>query len=207
MRLFISFILAIIVSVSIFFGMQIMTNVANLEEMEKQEIPHLVYLRDNKDTKINKKKRIKPKKPKIEKPKKIEFEKPKMKIKIQKDIKIKPLMTKNIDLSSIPSLAGAKINVDVGLIDARTLMTISKSFPRYPRRAKLQKKEGFVQLQFKIDENGYVKDPIVLKAKPQGIFEESAIRAIKRWRFKPTKGVQANSFINATIRFNYRLSK
>lgn len=207
MRIVISSFLAIFVALGIFFGMELMTSSKNIKQAEKKDIPHLVYLRDSKDSKINEKKRIQPKKPKHEKPKKVEFKKPKMEMKIQKDIKIQPMVAKNIDLSSIKGLSGTQINVSAGLIDANTLMTISRVYPKYPRRAKLQRKEGFVQLQFQIDVNGYIHNAVVLKSNPEGLFEESALRAIKKWRFKPTKGADPNSFIDATITFNYRLSQ
>lgn len=207
MRLFISFILAIIVSLSIFIGMEKMTSSKNMKQLEREDIPQLVYLRDTKDSLINKKIRVKPKKEKIEKLKKIDLKQPEMKVKIQKNIKIQPIITENIDLSSISSLAGAQINVNIGLIDANTLMTISKVYPKYPRRAKMQRKEGLVQLQFQIDVNGHVHNPQIVKSSPKGLFDASAMNAIKKWRFKPIKDSDPNALIDATITFNYRLSK
>lgn len=207
MRLFISFILAIIVSLSIFIGMERMTSSKNMKQMEREDIPQLVYLRDNQDSIVNKKKRIQPKKPKIQKLKKLDFKQPKMKMNIQKNVKIQPIITKNIDLSAISSLTGAQINANIGLIDANTLMTLSKIYPKYPRRAKLQRKEGLVQLQFQIDVNGYVHNIAIVKSEPKNLFDKSAINALKKWRFKPIKDSDASALIDATITFNYRLSK
>jgi periplasmic protein TonB len=207
MRLFISSILSVCVSIGLFFGMQQMTSTKNIKNQEIKEQPHLVYLRDKKDMQINEKKRITPKKPEPKQPKKIDLLKPKMETKINKEVKIKPLVARNIDLSSLSALSGSAINVDIQLIDANTLQTISKIYPKFPRRAKLQRKEGFVQLQFKIDDKGYVSDPVVLSSDPKGYFEESALRAIIRWRFKPIKNGVPGSFIDATITFNYRLSE
>ena len=166
MRLFISFIIGIIISLSIFIGMERMTSSKNMKNLEREDAPQLVYLRDKKDTLINKKKRVKPKKPEIQKLKKVDFKQPKLKTNIQKNVKIQPIVTKNIDMSAISSLTGAQINANIGLIDANTLMTLSKIYPKYPRRAKLQRKEGLVQLQFQIDVNGYVHNPTVLTARP-----------------------------------------
>ena len=205
MRLLISFSLAIIVSLGIFIGMERMTSAKNMKQLKREDIPQLVYLRDTKDSHLNEKKRVKPKKPKIEKLKKVDLQEPKMKI--QKNVKIQPIITQNIDLSSISSLTGAQINANIGLIDANTLMTLNKIYPKYPRRAKLSKKEGSVELQFQIDANGYVHNAVVLQANPEGLFEQSALRAIKRWRFKPIKGSSPDSLTDATITFNYRLSK
>jgi protein TonB len=207
MRLFISFIIGILISLSIFIGMERMTSSKDMKQLEREDIPQLVYLRDKKDSHVDKKKRIKPKKPKIEKIKKVDFKQPKMKTKITKNVKIQPIVTKNIDLSAISSLTGAQINADIGLIDANTLMTLSKVYPKYPRRAKLQRKEGLVQLQFQIDVNGYVHNITIVKSKPQGLFDKSAVNALKKWRFKPIKDSDAGALIDATITFNYRLSK
>lgn len=207
MRLIISFLLAIVVSLAIFIGMEKMTSPKNMKQLEREDIPQLVYLRDKKDSQVDKKKRVPPKKPKTEPVKKIDVLQPKMKLNIQKNVKIQPIMTKNIDLSSISSLSGAQINVNIGLIDANTLMTLSKVYPKYPRRAKIQRKEGLVQLQFQIDSNGYVHNPIVAKSNPEGLFEKAALNAIKKWRFKPIKDSDPSSLIDATITFNFRLSK
>jgi len=207
MRLFISFSIGIIISLSIFIGMERMTSSKDIKHLQREDVPQLVYLRDKKDTHVNKKKRVEPKKPKIEKIQKVDFKQPKMKTNITKNVKIQPIITKNIDLSAISSLTGAQINADIGLIDANTLMTLSKVYPKYPRRAKLQRKEGLVQLQFQIDVNGNVHNPVVVKAEPIGLFETSALKAIKKWRFKPIKDSDPSALIDATITFNYRLSK
>ena len=207
MRLLLSFILAGFVSLSIFIGMEKMTNSTNTKDLKKEDIPQLVYLRDSKDSQINKKTRIQPKKPDVQKLKKVDLQQPKIKMAIQKNVKIQPIVTKNINLSSISSLNGTQINVSIGLVDANTLMTLSKIYPSYPRRAKMLRKEGFVQLQFQIDNNGYIHNPVVVKSNPKGVFEQSALKAIKRWRFRPLKDSDKNALIDATITFNYRLSK
>ncbi|PIF04577.1 MAG: hypothetical protein CSA86_01450 [Arcobacter sp.] len=209
MRLLFSFILAGFVSLFIFIGMERMTNTKNIKHLKKEDIPRLVYLRDAKDTQVNKKKRIQPKKPDVQKIQKINLKQPKIKMNIQKSVQIQPIMTENIDLPTIASLdgGGAKMNVEIGLIDANTLMTLSKIYPTYPRRARVQKKEGFVQLHFQIDINGYIHNPKVVKSNPKGVFEKSALRAIKRWRFRPMKNSDKNTLVDATITFNYRLAK
>ena len=207
MRLLISFILGASVSLGIFIGMEKMTSSKNMHKLERDEIPQLFYLRDTKDSKVNEKKRVKPKKPELQKPKKVDLKEPKMKMNIQKNVKIQPIITQNINLSNLASLSGAQIDANIGLIDANTLMTLNKIYPKYPRRAKLSKKEGFVELQFQIDAKGYVHNPVVIQSNPEGVFERSALRAIKRWRFKPQKGSDPSALTDATITFNYRLAE
>jgi len=204
MRLFLSFIFAIFISVGIFFGMQEMiTSNKELKDDNKQAV-QLNYLRDKQDIELKKKTRIKPKKPveKIE-PKKLNIVKTKINTKVTKNVKIKPFsVAKNIDISAVSSLNGAQIAVDPGIFDAKNLQTISRVNPRYPRKAKIRKKEGYVQLQFQITKDGEVIEPTVIKSQPKGYFEDAAINAIKRWRFNPS-----DSSKNATITFNFRLTR
>jgi len=204
MRLFLSFVLAIFISLGIFFGMQEMIS-SNKELKDDNKPPvQLNYLRDKQDDQIKKKTRIKPKKPveKIE-PKKVHLIKTKIDTKITKNVKIKPFsVTKNIDISTVSSLNGAQIAVEQGLFDAKNLQTISRVNPRYPRKAKIRKKQGYVQLQFHITQNGDVIDPIVIKSDPKGYFEDAAINAIKKWRFNPSSASK-----DATITFNFRLAR
>ncbi len=208
MRTFIAIGLSFVISISIFLLMQKMTSTQSNVLKKESNPPHLVYLRDKKDTRIERKKRVKPKEPikKVE-PKKLEI-KTKLNQKLNKNIKIKPLaVNKNIDISSINSLNGAKIEISKGLIDANMLTAINRVHPRYPRRAKIRRQEGFVQLTFKIDSSGFVSDVKILKSNPKGIFDEASIKAIKRWRFKPSKNDIKGTFKDATITFNFRLAR
>ncbi|RXI43378.1 hypothetical protein CRU99_07850 [Malaciobacter mytili] len=206
MRLLIAVCLSFIISISIFFLMQEMIT-SDSKVIQKNTNPiELVYLRDKKDTNIEKKNRVKPKEPikKIE-PKKLEI-KTNLNKELDKNVKIKPLeINRNIDISSISSLAGAKIELGSNLLDVNMLTTLNRVNPRYPRRAKIRREEGFVQLAFKIDSKGFVLDVKVIDSKPKGVFEEESINAIKKWRFKPSKDDIEGTFKNATITFNFRL--
>jgi protein TonB len=57
--------------------------------------------------------------------------------------------------------------------------------PDYPRKAAIKGVEGWVKLRFTVLEDGSVTNVIVIDSKPRRVFEKSAIRAIKRWKFKP----------------------
>ena len=78
--------------------------------------------------------------------------------------------------------------------------------PQYPNRAKQKGIEGWVLVEFTIDEKGEVINPVVLNAQPPGIFNRSALRTIVKWKFKPKivnkKAVpkEDNQFL-----FNYEL--
>ena len=45
--------------------------------------------------------------------------------------------------------------------------------------------EGWVRVQFTINEDGTVSGPSVVDAEPKRVFNREAVRAILRWKFKP----------------------
>lgn len=57
--------------------------------------------------------------------------------------------------------------------------------PQYPRRALSRGVEGWVLLEFTVTKAGAVENPIVLRADPESIFDNAAIRAVSRWKYKP----------------------
>ncbi len=73
----------------------------------------------------------------------------------------------------------------------------------YPPRARTKEIEGYVVLSLLIDETGRVKTVKVIDASPRGIFEEAAIRSVRRWLFQPARyaGKNVQSWANQTIRF------
>ncbi len=57
--------------------------------------------------------------------------------------------------------------------------------PSFPARARARGQEGFVILRLLISDEGAVKKAQVEQAEPEGIFEESALEAVRSWRFEP----------------------
>ena len=57
--------------------------------------------------------------------------------------------------------------------------------PQYPHRAAERAIEGWVLLEFTITKSGSVSDPVVIDADPPGIFDRSALRAVRKWRYQP----------------------
>lgn len=68
----------------------------------------------------------------------------------------------------------------------RALVVLSRTMPRYPRRARERGIEGWVRLEIVVKPNGTVGDARVIDANPKQIFDQAALEAIQRWRFKPT---------------------
>ncbi len=79
--------------------------------------------------------------------------------------------------------------------------------PLYPSRAARLKIEGWVKMEVLIDNLGSVKEVKVLESHPSSIFNRSAIKAMKRWRFRPkvVNGVAVSR--TAEQQINFKLPK
>jgi protein TonB len=78
-------------------------------------------------------------------------------------------------------LSGMNLNAPV---DGDTL-AIVRVLPRYPSRALSRGIEGWVLLEFTIDQLGQATDLIVVEADPKGVFDRAAVNAIKKWKYRP----------------------
>jgi protein TonB len=78
-----------------------------------------------------------------------------------------------------------------------------KRLPVYPHAAKCQHIEGWIKVKFVVDERGHVGQIAVLEAEPQGVFEQSVLRCIAGWRFKPGTigGMAVKALVQQTIFF------
>lgn len=86
------------------------------------------------------------------------------------------------------SIESMNINTDLGISglgqDGEYLPLV-KVEPIYPRRALQRGIEGYVILRFTVTETGTVQDPVVVEAKPPGIFDRAAIQAALKFKYKP----------------------
>jgi TonB family protein len=64
-------------------------------------------------------------------------------------------------------------------------MVVKSVTPEYPPKAQRRQIEGYVDLHFTVNESGEVGDISVAKAEPADMFEEAAMRALRKWKFKP----------------------
>ena len=82
-----------------------------------------------------------------------------------------------VDMTGGPDLSLAASDTDI--------VPIVRVNPQYPLRASERGIEGWVEVQFTISRAGTVKDPVVLNAKPQNMFNRAALRAIRKWKYNP----------------------
>ncbi len=80
---------------------------------------------------------------------------------------------------------------------------INRVQPVYPYEARRKEINGKVILRFVVDREGRVHNVKVLRAEPEGLFEENAREAVKKWRFKPGyfSGEPVNTRVTVPITF------
>ncbi|MEM0515626.1 M56 family metallopeptidase [Pseudoalteromonas sp. YIC-827] len=57
--------------------------------------------------------------------------------------------------------------------------------PIYPKEAAEQKISGSVVLRFQVDEEGTVRNVVVVQSQPAKVFDKEAVRALQQWRYEP----------------------
>jgi protein TonB len=83
------------------------------------------------------------------------------------------------------------VDIDVGGTDIliaasdTDVIPIVRVNPQYPLRASERGIEGWVEVRFTISKLGTVKDPRVLNSHPSSIFDRSALKAIRKWKYNP----------------------
>ena len=75
-------------------------------------------------------------------------------------------------------------NIAIAASDS-DVVPIVRVNPQYPLRASERGIEGWVEVEFTISKLGTVKDPFVLNSHPSSIFDRSALKAIRKWKYNP----------------------
>ncbi|MGA0838728.1 MAG: energy transducer TonB [Pseudomonadales bacterium] len=90
-----------------------------------------------------------------------------------------------VDVSAV----NVKVDVNVGGVGGFSsdgeYLPIVKVAPVYPRRAQTRGIEGYVLLEFFVTTTGAVRDPRVVESKPPGIFDNAAMQAALKFKYKP----------------------
>jgi periplasmic protein TonB len=121
-----------------------------------------------------------------------------------------------------PQLPGNVVNIDIPAVQAtdligglelpevfsigdldQPLVTLSRQAPLYPPYASRHKIEGEVRVRFIVNSAGRVENIQIVAAHPAEIFDESVIRCVSAWRFKPgtVEGIAVKSWVETTIKF------
>ncbi len=178
-RLLIALVLAGAVTLGLFFLMQSLIQMGGSALTEPAQGSVLDFVRVKEEESVEKKDRKPKKPPKPEEPP-------------------PPMEQPQMD-SPTPNAeggAGMDFSADVGgdmAIDGGLALEggdgeylpIVKVAPVYPRRALQRGIEGYVIVEFTVGKQGSVKDPFVVEANPEGIFEQAAIDAALKFKYKP----------------------
>jgi TonB family protein len=75
--------------------------------------------------------------------------------------------------------------LQTSIISASNLKRTKIVNAAYPESARKRRIEGWVELAFTIQPNGSVEAVEVQNASPSDVFDDSAIRAVRQWRYEP----------------------
>lgn len=89
-------------------------------------------------------------------------------------------------------------------LPARDLEAISTPKPRYPPDAFRDRVEGWVEIDYTVDEIGATRDLAVVASSPRGVFDAAAMEAVASWRYLPrvVNGRPVRQRASVTLRFN-----
>ena len=78
--------------------------------------------------------------------------------------------------------------------------------PRYPAQAARNRLSGTVIVEFEINPDGTVANPRVVQSEPPNVFDDVAIKAILRWKFKPkiVDGKAVSQYASQEFKFTPR---
>jgi protein TonB len=101
----------------------------------------------------------------------------------------KPTFDTNISMGVEIGGVDMDLNIDMGgtggFSSDGEYLPIVKVAPVYPRRALTRGIEGYVILEFTVTRMGTVMNPVVIEAKPSGIFDRAALQAALKFKYKP----------------------
>ncbi len=93
-------------------------------------------------------------------------------------------MTKSKALLLLSGLAGVFIAAPAALAQREAPVPVRTVSPEYPAELGAEKVAALVMVRCAIDEQGNVTEATVQKSS-NAAFDQSAVEALKRWKFKP----------------------
>ncbi|NVK55810.1 MAG: M56 family metallopeptidase [Alteromonadaceae bacterium] len=116
-------------------------------------------------------------------------------------IMIAAALTANVALANLPTASDKSDTIN-------TAEPVVRVNPVYPAEAVQSDTEGLVVMQFDITETGTTDNIKVLESVPKGIFDESAVQAMTKWRYKPrVQGGQAQRQTGIMVQLDFKLSE
>jgi protein TonB len=93
------------------------------------------------------------------------------------------------------------------VVNAGSLELARYSPPVFPISARERGLSGWVDVQFLVGSDGGVSDVIIVGAEPVGFFEQAAVDAVRKWRYKPMERDGHAVHQRARLRMKFALEK
>jgi protein TonB len=93
------------------------------------------------------------------------------------------------------------------VVNAGNLTLAHYAPPTFPASALGRGLSGWVDLQFVVRSDGLVSDVTITGAEPVGIFEQAAVDAVRKWRYKPAQRDGHAVDQRARLRMKFALDK
>ena len=90
---------------------------------------------------------------------------------------VSPMTDMDVELGKATKLGAGGGDTDV--------VPLVRVDPEYPPRAKQRRIEGWVDIEFTIGPAGTIQNAKIIGANPRAVFEQAALRAVRRWRYSP----------------------
>lgn len=177
-RIFVALVLAACITLGLFFLMQSLIQSGGSALTEPPRGNVLDFVRVKQDEQVAQKDR-KPQKPPTPQEPPPQMETPQM------DASTPDGQAGGLDFSAD---IGSDMALDGGLAlesGDGEYVPITKVAAVYPRRALQRGIQGYVIVEFTVTKTGSVRDPIVIEAEPEGIFEQAALDSVVKFKYKP----------------------
>jgi protein TonB len=171
-------------SVGLFWLLRILIGVSD-ELDDLQAPPKFEFVRLRHDSDIEERKRVKPQIEKPEPPPTAETVSTTARLSVIPGADLAALAP-SVDYSGVGGvgvLAPAELAASGG--SDRDVLPQVRIDPDYPIQARQKGIEGWVDVEFTVGPDGSVRDPFVVAADPERIFDRAALQAVKGWRYNP----------------------
>lgn len=194
---------SVVIGLLIFLAMQIMIRADGILKKSDSEKTYLNFVRVDRSEDVKTKKRQPPREPP---PPETPPDTPDMSAQIAN---VNPNLSMNMPSIGVPLNSGdgpylGALSQGGGLGGFDTdVIPVVRVAPTYPRNAKTAKIEGYVTMAVTINPDGTVSDASVMESDPPRLFDEAALNAMRRWKFRPkiVDGAPQSQKAKQTIEF------
>lgn len=182
MKLILAFLCSVFVTGSIFAVMNGMVSSDGAENNNQGEQTVIDFIRLKQDSESRVKEREKKEPPKPKKPPMPPQQTAQQNTPMKQIAMRMPNISPDLSLANKSLLGDAQVGMGFGDGDVIPLVRMPA---QYPNKAKRRNIEGFVKARLEVNAQGTVDAVEIIEAKPRGVFERSAIRALYKYKFKP----------------------